>query len=751
MGNRKVNVMKIRADAEKGMVYRGFGMVSANNSSKLLLDYRREHEQIYWEILSHIFGEEGLGISHLKIEMGSDINSSSGTEPATIRYEGEAPDVSRGAGFILCKDAKQINPDLTLDMLWWSEPRWVSDADDLYGARYQWYKENLNAAYRQYGLVFDYVSANQNERAVDGGWIKYLADRLKCETDACYDFSKIKIVAADEDCSWRIGDHMLADRKLYEAVNVIGAHYTSFSTDAIRRLSQEGKEIWFSEGCPPLGDAEAAYRINGSGICGTNFGLDIADRIIAMMPCGAMNLYEFQPVVSAYYDGACYGYKQLICANTPWNGAYKLDMGYYIALHFSAFIKKGWRYVEDACCFDGKQGEDPHTVCDAKHSFITLASPDGTDYSIVVTNTCEREVIYEIDVPEQVKESYIYTTINSKSVLKKEMLGTAHRLNVTVRPDSIVTISSINRTFDAAPCAFDDILHLPYKDDFEDEPKYTTDLGGAFESDHGRLKQKITEKLRAKEWGYTPDPVTCLGDDHWFNYGASVDVNLVDEENAYVGVGIRHSIGADDKSGYVFLTYADKRYELYHRDQILAQGLLSEIPDNIGISACGDIVCAKADGTVIVEIEDTLPKIAAGRAALYSSFHENSFRNLQIYPLECPYVKRVDCTELPHSGQIQFELMSSFKNHLRTQMNMKQGSAFEWEFYGEGFLLCGKNETEGRLQICIDEEYRETAVTPASYYREVIYSKHNLSDGLHKIKVIALKPISIDYIETCIL
>ena len=132
--------MKIRADAEKGMVYRGFGMVSANNSSKLLLDYSREHEQIYWEILSHIFGEEGLGISHLKIEMGSDINSSSGTEPATIRYEGEAADVSRGAGFILCKDAKQINPDLTLDMLWWSEPRWVSDADDLYGARYQWYK-----------------------------------------------------------------------------------------------------------------------------------------------------------------------------------------------------------------------------------------------------------------------------------------------------------------------------------------------------------------------------------------------------------------------------------------------------------------------------------------------------------------------------------------------------------------------------------------------------------------------------------
>ena len=748
---KKVDGMRIQVNGKKGLTYRGFGMVSANNSSKLLLDYKREHEKSYWEILTHIFGEDGLAISHLKIEMGSDVNSSSGTEPAVIRYEGEPADVSRGAGFILCRDAKTINPDLTLDMLWWSEPRWVTDAADRHEARYQWYRKSLIAAYEQYGLVFDYVSANRNEREVDDAWIKYLSARLKGEQDAPYDFSKIKIVAADEDCSWRIGDHLLADPKLREAVDVIGSHYTSFSTDAIKQLSKEAKEIWFSEGCPPLGDAKAAYRVNGSGLCGINFALDIANRIIAMTPCGAMNLYEFQPVVSAYYDGACYSYKQLICANTPWNGSYELDMGYYIALHFSAFMKKGWRYVEDACCFDGKPGEDPHTVCDAKHSFITLVSPDGADYAIVLTNTSGQELAYEIDVPEGVKESYIYTTTSPESVLKKETLGTDQRLQVAISPDTIVTISSLDRTFEVRERTSNEILSLPYADDFSGEPRYTTDQGGAFEADNGWLKQKITENLRAEEWGYTPNPVTCLGDDRWYNYGISVDIALTDEANSYIGIGIRHSIAADEKSGYAFFVYANRRYALYHRDCILREGTLFAIPENIGLKACADHICAEADGKTVIELEDALPGIAAGRVALYSSYHENCFRNLRVVPCENPYVQRVDCTELIHSSAVQFQLMTSFKNHLRTQMDMQAGDTFAWEFYGTGFLICGRNEAAGKLRIVIDESGEETAATPVSYYREVIYAKHGLMDGLHKVKVTALEPISIDYIETCFL
>ena len=136
-----------KAITQQNKTYKGNAMVSANNSSRLLLDYKAENEAAYWEILEHLFGESGVGITHLKIEMGSDVNSSSGTEPSVMRYEDEVCDVTRGAGFQLAADAKKINPDLTLDMLYWSEPLWITNSADVYAARYKWYKAILDKAY----------------------------------------------------------------------------------------------------------------------------------------------------------------------------------------------------------------------------------------------------------------------------------------------------------------------------------------------------------------------------------------------------------------------------------------------------------------------------------------------------------------------------------------------------------------------------------------------------------------------------
>ena len=250
---RQISIDGAKANTKENMLYKGNGMVSGNNTSRLLMDYKTQDPQAYKEILTHLFGEEGLHITHLKLEMGSDVNSSSGTEPATMRYADEAADVTRGAGFMLAHDAKEINPDLTLDMLWWSEPKWVTDSDDVYAARYKWYKQTLDAAYEKYGLEFDYVSATQNERASDDDWIKYLSKSLKAEKECPYDYSKIKIVAGEEVCTWNGADDMLDDEELMAAIDVMGSHYTSRSTENAQKLALEyGKELWFSEGCPPM-------------------------------------------------------------------------------------------------------------------------------------------------------------------------------------------------------------------------------------------------------------------------------------------------------------------------------------------------------------------------------------------------------------------------------------------------------------------------------------------------------------------
>lgn len=250
---QKIHIDGHTAAKAPQMLYRGLGVVSGNNSSRLLMDYRIEQPDAYWQILRLMFGEEGLRMAHLKLEMGSDINSSSGTEPAVKRSPGEPADVTRGAAYQLAADAKRINPDLTLDMLWWSEPRWVSSAKDVYAARYRWYKETLDAAWHTYGLRFDYVSAVQNERAIDGEWVKYLSAHLKAEKDCPYDYAGIKIVAGDEVCTWVLADMMLADPELMKAVDVLGSHYTSWSTENAQRLAREqGKELWFSEACPSM-------------------------------------------------------------------------------------------------------------------------------------------------------------------------------------------------------------------------------------------------------------------------------------------------------------------------------------------------------------------------------------------------------------------------------------------------------------------------------------------------------------------
>ena len=66
-----------QANENPAACYRGFGCVSANNSSRLLLDYKAEHPQAYEEIMRLLFQKNyGACLTHIKLELGADINSS---------------------------------------------------------------------------------------------------------------------------------------------------------------------------------------------------------------------------------------------------------------------------------------------------------------------------------------------------------------------------------------------------------------------------------------------------------------------------------------------------------------------------------------------------------------------------------------------------------------------------------------------------------------------------------------------------
>lgn len=722
---------------QKNKLYRGFGMVSANNSSRLLIDYKLEHPRRYREILNLIFGENGLNICHLKLEMGSDINSSSGTEPSTMRSEDEPADVRRGAGFILAADAKKVKPDLTLDLLYWSEPKWVTDNKDVFAARYKWYKETLNAAYKEFKLKFDFVSPNRNERAVEPEWIKYFSERFKSETDCLYDFSKIKIVAADEEGRWQISDLMLEDEKLLSAVDIIGSHYTSHCTQSTRLLSDKyEKEILFSEGCPPMSYSKGTSRFDESGLSGINGVLDIADRIIAMYPCGCMTMYEFQPVVAAYYDGVTYGYKQIISAKEPWSGYFSIDSGFYMALHFSLFIKKGWVFADSACICDGEKGGDGHAIVNTENSVMTAYDPHTGDYSVVICNSSDKERTYRISVNELEKselplnvwetrgcgsepfeENYRFDENYFKNTgkIKPEKSGSAYKLQITVKPYSLVTLSTLTAERPEFKPLKSEILPLPYYDDFNygekrfgltsGTPKYTTDQGGAFETVeyNGKkaLMQKITYDTKAAEWGATPLPTTSFGDDRWFNYSVSVDVLLEQSgrpgEN-FAGVGLRYSSACKGVSGYSLLLYQDGKIAVRENEfqymEYTDENLDMKRPHNLKISALNNKTEYFIDGKRI-SCHSGEVCLSAGRAALYSNYFQNLFFEFKAEKTDdCPYIKRFDDTdpEFVYYGSWEHNLMSGFSDYKRTVSVGKAGASVKFTFSGTGFALFGNNQ-----------------------------------------------------------
>jgi hypothetical protein len=52
---RKVTIDASKANTKENMLYKGNGMVSANNTSRLLMDYKTQSPEAYQEIMEHLF------------------------------------------------------------------------------------------------------------------------------------------------------------------------------------------------------------------------------------------------------------------------------------------------------------------------------------------------------------------------------------------------------------------------------------------------------------------------------------------------------------------------------------------------------------------------------------------------------------------------------------------------------------------------------------------------------------------------
>jgi len=792
-GKKDVKIININADTlmkGENSAYKGIGCISGNNSSRLLLDYKAKHPEVYHQILRLLF-EKGYGaqLSHIKLELGADINSSSGTEPCTIRYEDETPDVTRGAGFIFAADALKINPDLTIDLLRWGQPAWVVKAFEIscekgFEARYKWYSETIKAAFEKLGIKFTHISPDANETdCADFEWIIYFSERLKTDKSMPYDCSGIKIVASDEVGTRTIAAQMIENERLRNAVDIIGLHYTTCGDENTEKLFIDyGKEIWYSEGIAPSNIPELSVKSDMSGFAGRNSAVDTANRVINGWYNGKMTMYEFQPAVAAYYDGSCYYPKHILKANEPWSGHYEIGAGLFMAMHFTRFIGKDWHPVVSACFGDG---DENHYIENTTANCLTMMPEDCSEFTSVITNDSDISRHYRITFEGCDFTGRTISVIQTGGTIGSIVSGqklfslissetfSGGLFEITVQPHSIITITTLNTAFvENIPFRNGDSpdrkrLLLPYNDDFSCEasnaefyaergfaPFYTTDQGGAFElcsdSGKGHLEQKINKDIIPENWRFrgTPEPITCLGDDSWANYTATVNVKLSSNEpDNYVGIGVRYNSAVacevTSNCGCALKLFGDGKWELLFMDDIVESGKIdsfdAETSHEISVSAAGNLYLAYADGRLLGSFTEKETIQPCGRVSLLSAYYRNEFSGLSVKPVPSMnvYSDAADALSqaLEYSGNPDLCGMETYKFSNRTKAIMRAGDSFETEYHGCGFALCGSVDNAFITVELDGKTLTENRKVGKTKYRQAFYRTDSEIYGWHHLKV----------------
>lgn len=534
--------------------FKGFGTVTCNNTSRLLLDYKEEHPDEYWEIMNKLFHPEtGAGLTHVKVELGADVNSSSGTEPATKRYDDEPANVLRGAGFQFAADAKKINPNITTEILRWGEPRfsWNGSGNKDYSSKYQWYKQTIDAVKAEYGFTIDYVGLSQNERAISGNgkneweWLVYFLQNIQKEPNYKTDYEKIKYVAADGYRDTQtIANTMMGNEFLRENIDVISCHYDIAGSNELTKLQKqlisEGKkpkEVWISEGIAPM--INTRYRenmeSNYQGVGGTTGIVDVASRIISAYtwtgagenPLNAVS-FDFQPAVASFYEGAAYNPKHLVSAYDPWSGFYEEDGGISAVRQIMNFVDQDdkstekderWQYVTSACYADGTKGDGGVNVNTGDGNFLTLKDPETDDYTTFYANNTDQTRTYTVstanlDGKEQATlhqwqtagstgGNYDENWLQHIGEITPEADGT---YQVTVKPYSILTVTTLEKDVkkvshksDPVDLKEDTVLSLPYTDDFEYSEYKDDEKGRDYVERRGGTPRYTTDQNAAFE------------------------------------------------------------------------------------------------------------------------------------------------------------------------------------------------------------------------------------------------------------
>lgn len=610
----------------QGRTFDGVGALSAGASSRLLYDYpERERNQI----LDYLFKPGyGASLQILKVEIGADVNSTSGSEPSHMREPGQV-NCNRGYEWWLMKEAKKRNPDIKLAALAWGAPGWAG-ADDgtpdggFYSEETIDYYLSWMSCAEQNGLQIDYLGG-WNERGYDTEWYIDLNEALEER------YPEVEIIAADDCCVgnlWRVADSMAIDAAFKEAVDIVGVHFACghrseyrdcSSTETARDLD---KPLWMSE------NAAESHNV-GAG--------PIARALNRMYIDAEISSYISWSLISAWYSNLPIADSGLMLAEWPWSGYYQIGSSIWANAHTTQFTEPGWHYLDTGS-----------ERLDSGATIVSLASPNSEDYSMIVEAMDVEEptkVSFQLEnLSEQELQVWTSDLSSDDQADYFQHTGTITpqdgAFEITVQPGHVYSIST--RTDAGHGTAQHDAsiheqIKVPFNENFDDlQPgglaRFFSDINGGFEAvpcgagrDGTCYRQVINHQpVTWNDAGFMP-PTTMIGDPRWWgDYSLRSKVML--EQAGSVELIGRVTGQAGQKVGGFHFQIGTKGWKLYSEDSAtgsqttLASGdeqIQPSVWYSLTLQMRGNEISVFLDDERLTRVEDDSQR--AGNVALRAS------------------------------------------------------------------------------------------------------------------------------------
>jgi hypothetical protein len=618
-----------------GRVFDGIGALSAGASSRLLVDYREPYRS---QILDYLFKPDyGAALQHLKVEIGADVNSTDGSEPSFARTRAEMahPDFNRGYEWWLMEEAVRRNPQIILDSLAWGAPGWIGDGN-YFSQDMANYEATFIEGAASHHLHMAYTGI-WNERPYEEAYVKLLAATLR------KDHLTTRIVCCDltgGEHRWlRVAHDVDTDPEFSRAASVIGVHAPDVMKPdpTAEAAKQTGKTLWASEDeffyyTQDLSRAWSPLAESLAMIYNLNY---IKDRITTT---------EIWSPITSYYDNLAAPDSGLMLANTPWSGHYVVSPTIWVTAHTTQFAQPGWRYINSACGTLRKGG-----------SFVTLKSPSGNAYSIVIETVnakTPQRVHFRIrgGLPET--PVHVWET-NARKTFEHVADITPHgaSFDITLDPDSVYSLTTTTGQHrgtamppPSAPFPF------PYAENLNDvklggSPRYFADQDGAFEvhpctGRSGRCLDQVITRVPIP-WGPLPKPYTYLGSEQWRHYALSADFRIEGAGRATLlgridDADVFKDGSAPYPSCYVLAVSQDGLWELmtsrYKMPTLtLASGDSHFTPNrwhHFLLRFHGSSIEAAIDGSVVAHISDSTH--AHGMAGIGTGWNRAEFHNFSV-------------------------------------------------------------------------------------------------------------------------